>query len=460
MVVSVGDVDVVLAVYEDARRVAKFGAGGWTTVTAKRAALGSGERADVACGRRDLAGHVVVRVSNVDVAGAVASYAVVLVKFGLGSQTPISGVACGAVSSKEVHQVRRLYEFAHEVIVGVIHEYISGGIAVHSERVVKNHAAGRLSRQKRGQIVGTIAGHGANVAADRKLANPCVVSIGYGDRRAAHRDLINTANLRAGGSTAVSQEPVGMVARDGVNFPGGLSYFADYVVVGVRDIQVAGSVGGNAVGLVDLGCGCSACIACVPAGAIASIGGDDVGGENQLANAAVVGVGDKEIPEGVGGDSAGAIKLRGRALAPIPAVAAGIADAGDGVNRIGRVDLADHAITLVGEVHVSGTIDRDAVGVIQAGVGGGSRDSVSAEALRTGAGEHGERSSRAHFEHAVLVIAGNIEIAGAVGGHGNGVIEIRVDGGNFIGPASDRRRNYILLRQCGQTQHQGGQQKN
>ena len=88
---------------------------------------------------------------------------------------------------------------------------------------------------------------------------------------------------------------------------------ADAVVVGVGEVEVVGGVEGQAGWGVDGGGEGGAVVACVGLGAVSGDGGDGAGGEVELADAVVVGVGDIEIRR-VGGEGGREAELGGEWL--------------------------------------------------------------------------------------------------------------------------------------------------
>src|SRR5215213_3583250 len=90
-------------------------------------------------------------------------------------------------------------------------------------------------------------------------------------------------------------------------------------------------------------------------------------------------VGDVENARSVVEEQANGVVEHHFCRRPLLAVETRLARAGDSRNRAGRIDLTDHAAVVVGEEHVSLSIDGDAPRVLQSSLGG--RPSVPRVAL-------------------------------------------------------------------------------
>ena len=82
---------------------------------------------------------------------------------------------------------------------------------------------------------------------------------------------------------------------------------ADAVVTGVGDVQVAGGIHGDAVGIIQLGAGGRAAVAADSLDPVSRHGGDHP--IRDLADAAVTGVGDVQVAGGIHGDAGGIVQL-------------------------------------------------------------------------------------------------------------------------------------------------------
>ena len=125
------------------------------------------------------------------------------------------------------------------------------------------------------------------------------------------------------------------VAGDGDDVAGRLHHLADAIVVAFGDEEVAAGVHGHAVRVVEFGGGGRPAVAAVAEGAGAGDGGDVAGGLDHFANAVVVGVGDEDVAAAVHGGPEGEVQ-RGRGGGAAVAVVAGAAGAGDRGDDRGR----------------------------------------------------------------------------------------------------------------------------
>src|ERR1039458_10906757 len=96
--------------------------------------------------------------------------------------------------------------------------------------------------------------------------------------------------------------------------------------------------------------------------------------------------------------------------------------------------------------------------MVQAGQSRASCDSVARVALRSAARDHADGSGGVHFKDTILVERGDVHVAGAIHGNTVWVVEVRIESGNAVGPASDRRGDDVL-RQRRETHQQRCQQK-
>src|SRR5690606_27299138 len=140
-------------------------------------------------------------------------------------------------------------------------------------------------------------------------AHPAVAAIGEVEVVVVvEGDAGGRRDLRAGGVATVASEPCGAVADDRRDDARGVD-LADPVVDRVGDVHVALAVEGHVEGLGQLCAGGRAAVAVGPGGAVP---GDrrDLPGRVDLANRVVQGVGDVEVPVGVGGDPEGTVQVR------------------------------------------------------------------------------------------------------------------------------------------------------
>src|SRR5262249_40969413 len=133
-------------------------------------------------------------------------------------------------------------------------------------------------------------------------------------------------------------------------------------------------------------------------------GGDDPGGQDDLADVAAV-VAEEQVAAAVEHHAIGEGDLGRRARPTVPGEA-GDAGAGDGDDVARRLDdLADAVVALVGEEDVAAAVHGHAVGVVQRGRG--RRSSVAAEALGAVAADRDD-------------VGGRLDDGEGVGGAGGG----------------------------------------
>ncbi len=115
---------------------------------------------------------------------------------------------------------------------------------------------------------------------------------------------------------------------------------------------------------------------------------------------------------------------------------------------------------LVGDEDIgrTGSIYSHRVGVVQGSIPRSARNSVSAVACGAGTRDHGDGSAAIDFEYAMLIVGGDVVVAGAVYGYSIRVVKVGVDRGDPVGAAADRGSNHVLLCQCGETHQHCGQQ--
>ena len=152
----------------------------------------------------------------------------------------------------------------------------------------------------------------------------------------------------------------------------------------------------------------------------------------------VVSIGDEQIARLVDRDPTRAVEGRGLGRAAVAArggaggVAAVRAGAGDGGDHAARGDLADPVIAGVGDEDVALGVDRHALGVFQAGLGGGAAVAADGRpggvaAVRAGAGDGGDDAARGDLAHAAVERVGDEHVALRIDGDGVGIVEGRVD---------------------------------
>src|SRR5207249_4556711 len=196
------------------------------------------------------------------------------------------------------------------------------------------------------------------------------------------------------------------------------SGLADARVARVRDVEVAGGVEGHANGVVEVRGGRGAAVAqeARRTTAAAGVGRDGAPGAD-LADAAAAAVRDVEIAGGIDGHANGYVELRGGGGA---AVAREARRAGAGVGRDGAPggDLADAAVVVVGDVEVAGGIEGHAIGCGELRGGRGAAVAREATGATTGVGRDGAPGG--DLADAAVVVVGDVEVAGGIEGHANG----------------------------------------
>ena len=151
------------------------------------------------------------------------------------------------------------------------------------------------------------------------------------------------------------------VACDGCDDASGGIDSTDAVVAGVGEVEVACGVEGESGGKVELSGGCES----VVAGEARSTGscnrGDDARGEVEFADAVIVGVGEVEVAGGVEGEALGGVECGGDGGA-IVAREALCAGAGDSADLAEGVDFADVVVGCLGDVEIAGGVEDDCRG--------------------------------------------------------------------------------------------------
>src|SRR5215212_3461659 len=123
-------------------------------------------------------------------------------------------------------------------------------------------------------------------------------------------------------------------------------------------------------------------------------------------------VGDVENARSVVEEQANGVVEHHFCRRPLLAVETRLACTGDGGYRAGRIDLSDHAVVVVGEEHVSFSIDGDAPRVFQSSLGG--RPSVPRVALFARAREGGDDAVFVDHPDPLVLRVGDVDVSLAI----------------------------------------------
>jgi hypothetical protein len=199
--------------------------------------------------------------------------------------------------------------------------------------------------------------------------------------------------VELGGGAGAVGEPTDAGTGEGGDDAGGCD-FADAIVDLVGDVEVAASVNSDRVRAVELGGGAGA--VGEPGDAGPGEGGDDAGGCD-FADGMVVGVGDVDVAGCIDGDPVRAVELgAGAGAVGWP----GGAGPGEGGDVAGGCDFADAVIALVANVEVAVSIDRHPCREAELGGGTGS----VGEPGDACAGEGGDSAEEAFDGCVVVVV--------------------------------------------------------
>ena len=211
-----------------------------------------------------------------------------------------------------------------------------------------------------------------------------------------HHHVNGEVELCLGCPPADSPGPLGLRARRRGDRPAGVD-LADTVVAGIGEVEVPGAVQPHADGIVELRRGCRPA---VPAGALsprARYRGDRPAGID-FADALVAGIGDVEVARAVQRRASGEVELRRGCRPAVPAEAGGPRSRHRGDRPIG-IDPADALVAGIGDVEVSRAVQRYVAGSVE--LRRGCRPAVPAEAGGPRSRHRGDRPEGIDPENAV-----------------------------------------------------------
>ena len=214
------------------------------------------------------------------------------------------------------------------------------------------------------------------------------------------RDTRRVVELRGGGRAVVAAVASGSAAGHGRDYPRGKVHFADTIVAGIGDEEVTRGVYGDICGAVEPGGGGLAAVAAIAGNSVAGDGGDHARGGVDFADAVVAGIGDKDIAGGVHGNPLRQIERGGGGRT----VVAAVAGAGRGGDQPGGVvDFANPVVRGVGEIQIARRVQGNAHRAVH--YGGGGRTVIAVVAGRSIAG-HGGDDPRSGIDFADAIIPG------------------------------------------------------
>ena len=290
-----------------------------------------------------------------------------------------------------------------------IHHHASGLVQLGLDRRAAVPAESPLSRAR----------NGGDRPRGIDLANAVVVLIGDVEvARPVHRHASGQEERRLDRRAAVSAEASLFRARDGGDRPGAIDP-ADAVVVSIGDIEVARPVHRHAIGIVETRLSCRAAIPAEPLLSRARNGGDRPGGIH-LADAVVVGIGDVEVACAVHRHAIGQVETR---LSCRAAVLAEPTTTRNGGDRPDGIDLADAAVVAIGDVEVARAVHRHAIGIVETRLS--CRAAIPAETVLPRSRNGGDRPGGIDPADAVVVAIGDVEVARGIYRHVIGEVETR-----------------------------------
>ena len=309
-VTGVGDVQVAGGIHRDAVGIKQLGAGRRTAIAEGCAASRHGR--DHAT--RNLADAVIIRIGDVEVAGGIHGDASGIVQLGAGGLA-VTAIACRSVSRHGGH--RSVRDFADAVVIRIGDVQVAGGIHGDAFGIVQLDGRGRALTAVACRSVSRHGGDDRSVG--KNLADALVIRIGDVQVESRiHGDASGRVQLGAGGQSVVAAESFRPVSRH--RGDRSIENHADALVRGVGDVQVAGGIHGDALGILQLGAGGRAVVAAVARRPVSRHGGDESIGD--LADAVVPRVGDvDDAAGGIHGDAGGRVQLGAGGRAVVAAVA-------------------------------------------------------------------------------------------------------------------------------------------
>ena len=121
--------------------------------------------------------------------------------------------------------------------------------------------------------------------------------------RCIYCDGLGVVERCAGGRAVVATEPGRPVARDCSDEAGGMVNFADAIVAAVGDEDVTCSIHGDSIGIIERRCGRGAIVTCKALSPIASDVADHACGNVYFADMIILKVRDKHIPAAIRGNA-------------------------------------------------------------------------------------------------------------------------------------------------------------
>ena len=314
-------------------------------------------RADVSRARIHLADALVILVRDVDIPGTIHRNAIGIVEFRAGRQDAIAVVTLSP-SARNRADNSRAHNHLTDAEVALFGEVdIPGTIQRHGN----GSAEFRADRQTIIAAVtrSPIASHRADIPRGIHLTDAVVVGVRDVDIPGTiHRHAIGLVEFRAGrhATAVVTLNPI---ARNRTDISRGI-HLTDAAVVAVRDVDIPGTVHRHASGPVELRAGRRPSIAAVTRSPVARHS-TDISRGIHLTDAAVVAVRDVDIPGTVHRHASGPVELRAGRRPSIAAVTRSpVARHSTDISRC--IHLADALVGLVRDVDIPGTIQRHAKG--------------------------------------------------------------------------------------------------
>ena len=180
VVLRVGDIDVARRIHGQPLRPAELSAGSRAAVTRGARGAGARENGDHAVGRH-AAHHVVERVGDIDVTGAIHRHAQRRVELSAGSRAAIAGPADPAVSCHGGNGGAR--QLAHAVIQRV--GEIQVAARIHRHAGGQAEPRGGRGRAIAGEPLHAVAHRGRDIAFGIDLPNPVAAHFGHKNIAAA-----------------------------------------------------------------------------------------------------------------------------------------------------------------------------------------------------------------------------------------------------------------------------------
>ena len=322
-------------------------------------------------------------------------------------------------------------DLADDVVVGIGDINIAGRVNGETLRIQQVGVGCWSTITEMARNAGT-GNRGDDAGGFVDLADHIIVGVGNVNIAIhVHRDTSREKEISVRGWSMIPVIAGTAVPSNGDDGSGRLDNFANSVVGGIGNEEIAGGINGHTPRVVKGRVHRGHAVTAVASTPIPGDRGDDTGRFHNLADAVVIGIGDEEIAIGIDADSHRIIKIaiRGGHAIAVKACASVTGNRDDGAG--GLEHLTDAMVVPVSDEEIAIMIDGHTRWVIEVGIGGGDPITVVACASVTGDGDD-DSGCLQDLADPLVGVVNEEEVAFGINGYTIRIVKVGIHGRDIV----------------------------